>query len=173
MTRIPRELLQELEWKPGMEVPKREPPTQVALCPTYDIDDLLRGEPFEGRNLAAALRKAQDYANDDGFVLTMPELLQAKIAAGSDHQYWQEGNYVLTDEYVGPGPDGNPVVVVLHGGGLLIPKRIERAYEDGQSGPTKRNLMGKGRHEKGGGGHSRLHLTRLREPLRATRKTVM
>jgi major vault protein len=33
----------------------------------------------------------------------------------------------------------------------------ERAYEDGSRGPQKRHLMGKGRHEKGGGGHSVLY----------------
>ncbi len=129
--RIPRELIRELEWEPGKELPKREPSVTPVPTSSYGIDDLLGGEPFDDENLAAALRKAQDYVDEDGFVLTMPELLQAKTAADSNHTYWQKGYDVLTDEYVGPGPDGNPIVVVLHGGGLLTPERIERANEEG------------------------------------------
>ncbi len=131
--RIPRELLRDLEWSPDKEPPRREPPQPEAVHePAVSIDEILRrGEAFYDAKLPQALRSAQAHAGADGHVATLPELLQARARADRKHLVWEEWYAALSDEYAGPGPDGTPVVIVLHGGGLLTPERIERAYAKG------------------------------------------
>ncbi len=131
--RIPRELIRDLEWYPGKELPEREPPQpQVLHESAVSIEDLLEhSKAFKADTVTSSLRDAQEHAGEEGYVATLPELLQARIEADRKHMVWQYWYSVISDEYVGPGPDGKPVVVVLHGGGLLTPERIEWAYEEG------------------------------------------
>lgn len=100
--------------------------------PAVSIDEILgHAASFYDKRQSVALRSAQEHAGAEGYVVTLPELLQARIRTDRRHLVWREVYTTLSEEYVGPGPDGCPVVMVLHGGGLLTPERMERAYTDG------------------------------------------
>jgi len=149
MTRIiPRELIKHLEWSPGQEVPQRSPvnPTpQPHHQMAVSIDDILQGRTFYSEKkkgsmyigVAVALREALDFAGEDGYVATMPELIAAKLKADNNHDFWKKWYAVHTEEDIGIDTKGrfysrgDPVLVVVNGGGILTPDRIMRAYNEG------------------------------------------
>lgn len=134
---IPRKLIRHLEWEPGKEPPKREEPEPPRYTSPIDIDRVVNGKTFYDANLPAALEQALAHGN--GMVVaTLPELIAAKIQVDKDdHPFWQDWYTTLTEENVGIDEDGlfgakdKPVLITLHGGGLLLPERIRKAYEDG------------------------------------------
>jgi len=76
-----------------------------------------------------ALRRALDYAGDDGFVASMPQLLHARANASYDNIIWNTWFTSNTEESVVTTPQGNRIVVVVHGGGIFAtPERFERVY---------------------------------------------
>jgi hypothetical protein len=76
-----------------------------------------------------ALRRALDYAGEDGFVASMPQLLHARANAPYDNIIWNTWFTSNTEESVVTTPQGNRVVVVVHGGGIFAtPERFERVY---------------------------------------------
>lgn len=79
-----------------------------------------------------ALRMALLYAGDDGFVASMPQLLHARTHASFDSIIWNTWFTSNTEESVAKTPQGNRVVVVVHGGGIFAsPDRFERSlYAD-------------------------------------------
>ena len=154
---IPRDKVRHLEWKPGQEVPPG-PDFSKPVIPTppigitgsdfnFTIDDILKGKIFKSEKkdesgnyigLAVALKEALEYANTvNGFIATMPELIAAKLKASVDHDFWENGCDVHTEENIGIDKKGRfytkdePVLVVVNGGGILTPPRIFKAYEDG------------------------------------------
>ena len=151
MTRIiPPKLIEHLEWNPGQEVPVSpailqagQPDNtrsftveeiinnyQVFYSEEKDSDDKYIGVPI-------ALRQALEFASDDGIILTMPELIASKIAVDKEHKFWKNWYTAQTEENIGIDESGTfvssgePVLVVVHGGGILTPERIEQAYEEG------------------------------------------
>ena len=76
-----------------------------------------------------ALRRALEYAGEDGFVASMPQLLHARANAPYDNiirNPWFTSN---TEESVVTTPQGNHVIVAVHGGGIYAsPERFERTY---------------------------------------------
>ena len=75
-----------------------------------------------------ALRQALRYAGDDGFVASLPQLLHARVNADYDNVIWNTWFDANSEESVVTTPQGNPVVVTVHGGGIFgNPARIERA----------------------------------------------
>ena len=87
---------------------------------------------FYDMNLPNALKGAQGYAKERrGCVLSMPQLIQTRINSGSDDELWHNWYTALSEEIVCKTPHGNDVVIVLHGGGMLTPERIQRAYNGG------------------------------------------
>jgi len=86
---------------------------------------------------AIALAQALEYATPKGYVATLPELIASKIKSGKTHDFWQEAYDVQTEESIGIYNKGlfykknKPVLVIVNGGGILTPKRIETAYTDG------------------------------------------
>ena len=64
-----------------------------------------------------ALRRALDYAGDDGFVASMPQLLCARANAPYDNIIWNTWFTSNSEESVVTTPQGNHVVVAVHGGG--------------------------------------------------------
>ncbi|MBI4447448.1 hypothetical protein HY643_00555 [Candidatus Woesearchaeota archaeon] len=90
--------------------------------------------------VADALRQALAYAGKDGFVASMPELIVAKCLVGKEHDFWNHWYTTLSEEDLGIdkkglfGKKGEAVLVVLHGGGILTPDRIEQAYAEGLVG---------------------------------------
>ena len=143
MTRIiPRELIKHLEWtlgqappaQPTVSLPPAAAPAQTSL---FTIDNVLNGTPFYDTSMPTALRQAIAYAGSSGIVANMPELIAAKAKAGKSHAFWQDCYTVHTEENIGIDKKGafytrgKPVLVVMHGGGILTPDRIQQAYDEG------------------------------------------
>lgn len=61
-----------------------------------------------------ALRRALQYAGDDGFVASMPQLLHARANASYDHTIWNTWFTPNSEENVVKTPQGNRVVVAVH-----------------------------------------------------------
>ena len=76
-----------------------------------------------------ALRRALEYAGDDGFVASLPQLLNARLEASYANIIWNTWFTSTTEENVVTTPQGNRVVVVVHGGGIFgSPQRLEQVY---------------------------------------------
>jgi hypothetical protein len=76
-----------------------------------------------------ALRRALEYAGDDGFVASMPALLHARASASHDNIIWNTWFTSNSEESVVTTPQGNHVVVAVHGGGIFAsPERFETVY---------------------------------------------
>jgi hypothetical protein len=76
-----------------------------------------------------SLRRALEYAGDDGFVASMPQLLHARANADYDNIIWNTWFTSNSEESVVTTPQGNRVVVAIHGGGIFgSPERFERVY---------------------------------------------
>jgi len=95
-------------------------------------------------HLPNALRRAQIHAGDDGFVASMPALLQARVNAAYDNVIWNTWFTTNSEECVVKTAQGNPVVVAVHGGGIFAsPERflklyhasVDRSGEFGFTGP--------------------------------------
>jgi len=89
-------------------------------------------------HIPTALRRAQQYAGDDGFVASMPQLLHARTNAPYANIIWNTWFTANSEESVVTTPQGNRVVVAVHGGGIFAsPERFERSfYADlGRSNP--------------------------------------
>ena len=84
---------------------------------------------FYDSYLPEALRRALEYAGDDGFVASMPQLLHARANAHFDNIIWNTWFTSNTEESVARTPQGNHVVVTVHGGGIFgSPDRFEKLF---------------------------------------------
>ena len=80
-------------------------------------------------HLPDALRRALEYAGDDGFVASMPQLLHARANASYDNVIWNTWFTSNSEESVAKTPQGHRVVVAVHGGGIYAsPERFEKTY---------------------------------------------
>ena len=81
-------------------------------------------------HLPNALRRALDYAGNDGFVASMPQLLHARANAPFDNEIWNTWFFTSnSEESVVKTPQGHRVVVTVHGGGIFAsPERFRRLY---------------------------------------------
>ena len=90
-----------------------------------------------------ALRQALRYAGDDGFVASLPQLLHARVNASYDNIIWNTWFVANSEESVVTTPQGNAVVVIVHGGGIFsTPKRMERSYRADLSRANPEGLTG-------------------------------
>lgn len=79
--------------------------------------------------LPDALRRALDYAGQDGFVASMPQLLHARANALYDNIVWNTWFSSNSEESVVKTRAGHRVLVTVHGGGIFAsPERFERVY---------------------------------------------
>jgi hypothetical protein len=94
------------------------------------MDDInMEAEIIFDSHLPNALRRALEYAGDDGFVASMPQLLHARANAPYDNIIWNTWFTSNSEESVVTTPQGNRVVVAVHGGGIYAwPERFERTY---------------------------------------------
>ncbi len=84
--------------------------------------------------LPSALQRALEYAEDDGFVASLPALLHARANASYDNIVWNTWFTSNTEESVVTTKQGNHVVVAVHGGGIYAtPERFERMYRANQA----------------------------------------
>ena len=81
-------------------------------------------------HLPDALRRAREYAGEDGFVASMPQLLHARVNADFDNEIWDTWFFTSnSEESVVTTPQGNHVAVVVHGGGIFSsPERFRTLY---------------------------------------------
>ena len=76
-----------------------------------------------------ALQQALDYAGDNGFVASMPQLIHAQTNACYDNIIWNTWFTANSEESIVTTPQGNHVVVAIHGGGIYgTPGRFEKMY---------------------------------------------
>ncbi len=76
-----------------------------------------------------ALLRALEYAGNEGFVASLPQLLHARTHADFDNIIWNTWFTAFSEENVVTTPAGNHVVVVIHGGGIFAsPARFEQVY---------------------------------------------
>ena len=90
-----------------------------------------------------ALRRALRYAGDDGFVASMPQLLHARVNAAYDNIIWNTWFSANSEENIVTTPQGNHVVVTVHGGGIFAsPERFERSLRANLSRTNTEGLTG-------------------------------
>jgi len=86
-------------------------------------------EIFFEAHLPDALRRAQEYAGDDGFIASLPALLHARATADYDNIVWNTWFTSYSEESVVTTAQGNHVVVAIHGGGIFAtPERFEQMF---------------------------------------------
>jgi len=81
-------------------------------------------------HLPDALRRALEYAGDDGFVASMPQLLHARVNANFDNVIWDTWFFTSnSEESMATTRQGNHVAVAVHGGGIFArPERFRTLY---------------------------------------------
>jgi hypothetical protein len=81
-------------------------------------------------HLPDALRRALEYAGDDGYVASLPQLLHARVNAPFDNEIWDTWFFTTnSEESLVRTPQGNHVAVLVHGGGIFsTPERFRKLY---------------------------------------------
>ena len=102
------------------------------------MDDIrMEAEIIFESHLPNALRRALEYAGDDGFVASIPQLLHARANVSYDNEIWNGWFTSYSEESVAATPQGHRVVVAVHGGGIFAsPERFEQTYRMGSAGST-------------------------------------
>lgn len=96
------------------------------------IRDKRVGVSYYDDKLPTALRTTQADAQKEGLVVaSMPELLVLRRQLPFTDSMWSTWYTCNSEEDVGTTPEGNKVVIAVHGGGILTPDRIETAYKRG------------------------------------------
>ena len=106
-------------------------------------DSKMEAEIIFESHIPNALRRALERAGDEGFVASMPALLHARANADYDNVIWNTWFTADSEESVVMTPQGNHVVLTVHGGGILgKPSRIERALRADLSRHNTHGLTG-------------------------------
>lgn len=95
---------------------------QVELVTKY-----VQGEAFFNAHLIDALIEAQGYAGKNGYVASMPQLLNGRVTSPYGDEIWTNFFTANSKEYVGKTAQGNPVVVAIHSGGISSYGKISEA----------------------------------------------
>ena len=93
-------------------------------------DTKMEAEIIFETHLPDALQRALEYAGDDGFVASMPQLLQARVNADYENEIWNTWFFTShSEESLATTIQGNPVAVMVHGGGIFAtPERFRKLY---------------------------------------------
>ena len=76
-----------------------------------------------------ALKRALTHAGEEGYVASMPQLIHARTNAPYENLLWNTWFNAYSEENVVTTPQGNHVIVVIHGGGIYAsPERFEKVY---------------------------------------------
>ena len=89
----------------------------------------MEAEIIFGSYKPTALKRALSYAGKDGFVASLPALIHARTNASYDNVLWNTWFTSYSEENVVTTPQGNHVVIVIHGGGIYAsPERFEKMF---------------------------------------------
>lgn len=130
------------------EDPDSKPPKKDERDFPFTIEDLVnRGNDdfystdknAQGINvgISISLRKTLKYFGSEGVVASMPYLIGGLSIANTDNFLRKNWHTALSEEDVGIDKKGKfvgkgkPILIVEHGGGILLPDRIDKAYTDG------------------------------------------
>ena len=114
-------------------------PAALAADPEMPMQARIIFEP----HIPTALRRALDYAGDDGFVASMPQLLHARTHAPFDNIIWNTWFTANSEESVVTTPQGVRVIVAVHGGGIFgSPERFERSLNADPDRHSSEGLTG-------------------------------
>ncbi len=92
-------------------------------------DITMEAEIIYESHLPDALRRAHVYAAEDGFVASMPQLLQARVSTSYDNIIWNTWFTANSEDSVVKTPEGNKAMVTVHGGGIFAsPERFKKLY---------------------------------------------
>ena len=101
-----------------------------------------------------------DYAGDDGFVASLPQLLHARAQAPYDNIIWNTWFSANTEETVCKTPAGHHVMVTVHGGGLFAsPERFETGVPGRRQSVEYRGLHGRVRRQDLAAGRPAMYST--------------
>ena len=96
-------------------------------------------------HIPTALYRALEYAGNEGFVASMPQLLHARTNAPYDNIIWNTWFTANSEECVVKTKQGKHVVVAVHGGGILrSPERFERAVYTDADHRNSEGITGQG-----------------------------
>ena len=70
-------------------------------------------------HVTTALRRAERYAGEDGYIASMAQLLHARTNASYDNEIWNNWFTSNSEESIITTPQGNRVLVAVHGGGIF------------------------------------------------------
>ena len=88
----------------------------------------MQAEAFFDPHMPTALQRALNYAGDEGFVASMPQLLHARANAPYHNIFWNTWFTANCEESVITTRQGNQVIVAVHGGGIFAkPSRLDRS----------------------------------------------
>ena len=95
-------------------------------------------------HLPDALKRALEYAGDDGYVASMPQLLHARVNADYDNEIWNTWFFTSnSEESLATTKQGNPVAVMTHGGGIFAtPERFRKLYLSSVNRSSKTGFTG-------------------------------
>ncbi len=93
------------------------------------IKDRLKGKIFNEGHIGLSLEKAIENSEKES-IFTCPELLEIKINTDKEHEFWKNNLCAYTEENIGLDENEKPILITIHGGGILTPKRIRQTYED-------------------------------------------
>ena len=103
----------------------------------------MEAQIFFDSHVPNSLRRALEYAGDDGFVASMPQLLCARANAPYDNIIWNTWFTSNSEESVVTTPQGTQVVVAVHGGGIYAsPERFERTYRSSVNRDSREGFTG-------------------------------
>ncbi len=96
----------------------------------------------DGKDIGVAdsLKRALEYAGKEGVVASLPYLIAGKAKAGNDNYLWRNWSTALSEEDIGVDKKGKfvkagkPVVIIVHGGGILDYNKMIKAYIQGLIG---------------------------------------
>ncbi len=92
---------------------------------------------------ATAFRRALEYAGEEGFVASLPQLLHARANAPYENIIWNTWFSANSEENVVTTKQGNHVVVTAHGGGIFASSdRFERSLRANLSRFNTEGLTG-------------------------------
>lgn len=89
------------------------------------------GKIICGDSLLNAFENTQNYAGEACHILSLPELVKAKLITPKNHFIWRHSVTCASEEILGRTKAGNDVYVIAHGKGILNFQRIKKTYEEG------------------------------------------